>query len=140
MNEILDSLSVYDSITRSDVTRNSFLVPRLVGGGPENKGYMLSENTLDAKIVREIIENSGESKVVFTSPLKPKGGDVFVFSNGGNPDKSDNWRADKYMRVNRGGVGIPTNSTSFWKVTYNISRHSGDAKGDSKFKKVCLYV
>ena len=138
MNKMLDSFTAdeYSVVSDcSDITQVSFSVPRLVGGGPENLVNMFSENNLTPKMARSILENPDESKVMSTPPLNPKGGEVFVFDNGGDSDKTEDWRADKYIWVNRGGFGIPRKSTSFWKITYNISRHSGDTKGDSNFKK-----
>ena len=138
MNKMLDSFTAdeYSVVSDcSDITQVSFSVPMLVGGGPENLVNMFSENNLTPKMARSILENPDESKVMSTPPLNPKGGEVFVFDNGGDSDKTEDWRADKYIWVNRGGFGIPRKSTSFWKITYNISRHSGDTKGDSNFKK-----
>ena len=87
----------------------------------ENKVYMLSEKLLNAQKAREILENPDTSIVMFVPPMKPKGGEVYVFSHDGDVNKGKDWRADKYIWVNRGGQGIPKNSKSFWHLSYNIS-------------------
>ena len=47
---------------------------------------MTSDKVLDTKLVREIIENPDKNKVMFTPPIQPKAGEVYVFSTGGNPE------------------------------------------------------
>lgn len=97
--------------------------------------YMTSEKPLNPKQARGIIENPGLSKVMFTPPVKPKGGEIYVFSHDGNLDKANNWRSDKYIWVNKGGCGIPRNSQSFWKISYRISQFATDREVDKRFTK-----
>ena len=108
---------------------------KLYGGGTENKVYMLSEKLLNAQKAHEILENPDTSKVMFVPPMKPKGGEVYVFSHDGDVNKGNDWRADKYIWVNRGGQGIPKNSKSFWHLSYNISMEAADRKGDTRFAR-----
>ena len=72
---------------------------------------------------------------MFTPPIQPKAGEVYVFSTGGNPEKLNDWRSDKYIWINRGGHGIPKNSKSLWKLWYKISLHASDRQGDSGFTR-----
>ena len=131
-DDVFDDDYVFDD---DDGVYKNVEIPKLYGGGTENKVYMLSDKLLQPQKAREIIENLDESKVMFVPPLKPKGGEVYVFSHGGDVKKSKDWRADKYIWVNRGGQGVPKNSKSFWHLSYNISMSAGDRKGDTRFTK-----
>ena len=113
----------------SDHNNSISRLPRLVGGGFENKVYMILETNLAVDKAREILENPDESKVMLTPPLKPRGGEVFVFSHGVYIDKANDWKADKFIWMNKGGQGIPRNFKSFWKRTIYISQHANDPKG-----------
>ena len=91
--------------------------------------YMTSDKVLDTKLVREIIENPHKNKVMFTPPIQPKAGEVYVFSTG------DNLESD---RINIYGLTevvkeFQKNSKSLWKLWYKISLHMSDHQGDSRF-------
>ena len=132
VKHVMDELLI--SVTR-DIEQRDKLIPKLYGGGAENIVYMTSDKVLDTKLVREIIENPDKNKVMFTPPIQPKAGEVYVFSTGGNPEKLNDWRSDKYIWINRGGHGIPKNSKSLWKLWYKISLHASDRQGDSGFTR-----
>ena len=89
--------------------------------------------------MRHILENPDLDKVMFTPPIKPKGGEVFVFSNNGNLEKANDWRADKYIWVNRSGFGVPRGSKSFWRIGYYISSGPNDKNGNPKFMRVAYF-
>ena len=134
-----DIFSLSESIVVNNETVNAPLLPKLYGGGSNNKVYMVSTTPLNPKTAREIIENPELEKVMYTPPVKPKAGEVFVYSHNGNLDKANDWKADKYIWVNRSGYGIPKKSKSFWKVRYNVSRYSNDQTGDTNFSKFAYY-
>ena len=92
MKQVMDELLI--SVT-CDIEQRAKLIPKLYGGGTENIVYMTSDKVLDTQLVRKIIENPDKNKVMFTPPIQPKAGEVYVFSTGGNLEKL-NWRSDKY--------------------------------------------
>ena len=58
-----------------------------------------------------------------------------MFTDQGNPIRSDDWSCDGYFWVNKGGHGIPKANPKMWKRTYYISEGKGDGKGSKIFQR-----
>jgi hypothetical protein len=48
-------------------------------------------------------------KVSNIPPQHPKGGQIFLISDGSNKARQNNWSCDGYPWVNKGGYGVPKN-------------------------------
>lgn len=70
---------------------------------------------------------------VKTIPLRPKGGESWVFK--GDIGKTQDWRADGYRWVNQGTVGLPRSNPRLKKKYFYIFTENGASKEFTK----CVY-
>ena len=76
-----------------------------VGGGPEEISaivYTESNNQLPIADVISILKQPDMDKVSNIPPQHPKGGQVFLISDGNNKARQNNWTCDGYPWVNKG--------------------------------------
>jgi hypothetical protein len=65
--------------------------------------YTKSNNQLPIADVISILKQPDMDKVSNIPPQHPKGGQVFLISDGNNKARQNNWTCDGYPWVNKGG-------------------------------------
>ena len=58
---------------------------------------MKRNSYFDAVTAKSIVDNPYQSKIIYKPPVKPRGGDVYVFSHGGDIVKADDWKSDQFI-------------------------------------------
>ena len=114
-----------------------------VGGGPEEISaivYTESNNELPIADVISILNQPDMDKVSNIPPQHPKGGQVFLISDGNNKAKQNNWSSDSYPWVNKGGYGVPKKNPIVFARKYTLRQHSGDLKGCEDFIRRAYFI
>ena len=79
-------------------------------------------------------------KVSNIPPQHPKGGQVFLISDGNNKARQNNWSCDGYPWVNKGGYGVPKKNPIVFARKYTLRQHSGDLKGCEDFIRRAYFI
>ena len=114
-----------------------------VGGGPEEISaivYTESNNQLPIADVISILKQPDMDKVSNIPPQHPKGGQVFLISDGNNKARQNNWTCDGYPWVNKGGYGVPKKNPIVFARKYTLRQHSGDLKGCEDFIRRAYFI
>ena len=94
---------------------------------------MASDEALTTKDLRDILEDPDISKISTIPPMKPKGGELYVYCHGGDDTKLHDWSCDGYQWVNKNGHPLPKKAPVLWRKTYYVSTSKGDSVGNNKF-------
>ena len=79
-------------------------------------------------------------KVSNIPPQHPKGGQIFLISDGNNKARQNNWSCDGYPWVNKGGYGVPKKNPIVFARKYTLRQHSGDLKGCEDFIRRAYFI
>jgi hypothetical protein len=79
-------------------------------------------------------------KVSNIPPQHPKGGQIFLISDGNNKARQNNWSCDGYPWVNKGGYGVPKKNPIVFARQYTLRQHSGDLKGCEDFIRRAYFI
>ena len=79
-------------------------------------------------------------KVSNIPPQHPKGGQIFLISDGSNKARQNNWSCDGYPWVNKGGYGVPKKNPIVFARKYTLRQHSGDLKGCEDFIRRAYFI
>jgi len=112
-------LQSYQSSTDIENQINVSLVPFQIGGGPQAVVYLEASTPLHIKEVMSILNDPDMDKVSNIPPQHPRGGQVFLISDGGDQAKQNDWSCDGYAWVNKVGYGVPKKNQTVFVSKYS---------------------
>ncbi|XP_071095704.1 uncharacterized protein [Haliotis cracherodii] len=96
--------------------------------------YQHIERSFTTEEVLGILHNPDWSRVIREPPVKPRGGQVFLYHYT-EESKIDDWRCDQYHFKHDGLRKQPRTNPKFYKNFFIVRTNHSKAKGDKRFKK-----
>ncbi|XP_048249888.1 uncharacterized protein LOC124128376 [Haliotis rufescens] len=96
--------------------------------------YQHIERSFTTEEVLDILHNPDWSRVIREPPVKPRGGQVFLYHYT-EESKKDDWRCDQYHFKHDGLRKQPRTNPRFYKNFFILRTNNSKAKGDKRFKK-----
>lgn len=97
--------------------------------------YRTQSSKLTSKEALQILQNHDQSLISQIPPWRPKAGEIYLISSGGDDRRKNDWSHDGYQWVNKGGDGYPRKEKILWRKYYSISTMPTDKIGSSEFQR-----
>ena len=123
---------------------------KLVGGGDEVPFFSETDRFLNYSEAADILHQNIKDSITIEPPYRHTAGKVYVYSDGGDVNKKDDWKADGYTWRNYGTKkymcdGLEIEKTAFRiinnkKVSYEFQKHSFRFTDSYNGKTVIVYM
>lgn len=99
--------------------------------------YRTQSSKLTSKEALQILQNHDQydSLILQIPPWRPKAGEIYLISSGGDDRRKNDWSHDGYQWVNKGGDGYPRKEKILWRKYYSISTMPTEKIGSSEFQR-----
>ena len=104
------------------------------------KVYKVQLSKLTSKEALQILKNHDQSPISNIPSVRPKAGEIFFISSGGDERKRNDWSHDGNQWVNKGGDGYPRKDKIMWRKNYNISLMPADKLGSPEFQRTSFML